>query len=227
MSNKAWFFGDSFTYGHGCKPGYEYYDTYTENRGKLWTTIISELLNLTESNKGIPGNSNPYILSQIIENLSEFQKGDYVFITDTLPVRVIYPSNRQQCIRPLTTDILLYPDEHKNKPDCLSEFFDKSTDRKIVVEYIAQSVLYREKLWHKYYEQQFKSIVKHLNSLNIDAFFWSYTSWKAPSKYEYITKATGGRVIDGHWSWKGHKDFAKYIKNRIEIKDYIGNSDLI
>ena len=69
--NTAWFFGDSFTYGDGCRKGFEYYEKYPN--GKLWTTIVSEKLNLSEKNLGRPGNSIPMILNELITNLVNFK----------------------------------------------------------------------------------------------------------------------------------------------------------
>lgn len=59
---------------------------------KTWTNLISEKLNLEYVNKGISGNSNSYILKQVIDNLNNFKSGDYIFLSDTLPVRLVYPN---------------------------------------------------------------------------------------------------------------------------------------
>ena len=36
------------------------------------------------------------------------------------------------------------------------------------------------------------------------------------STYETIQDATDNKINDGHWSYKGHKDFANYILNRLD-----------
>jgi hypothetical protein len=42
--------------------------------------------------------------------------------------------------------------------------------------------------------------------------------WDMPpigDKYETITEATNGEIIDNHWSFKGCKDFSKYILDKL------------
>lgn len=227
MDNKAWFFGDSFTFGHGCKPGYKYYDTYKEKRGKLWTTEVSNFLMLPEINHGIPGNSNPYILKQILTNLQNFQKGDFVFLTDTLPVRLVHPSLESKKIEPLTTDILLWPEHNKEGQVFLDKYFTSNDKKRVVVDYIFEAINRKEEPWEEYYRLQLEGIQTFLNRLEINTYIWSHREWVSPSKYEYITKATKRKVIDGHWSWKGHKDFSEAMISRIKNKEYTKKELLI
>ena len=91
MKKVGWFFGDSFTYGYGCRPEYRYYKYTLDRKGKLWTEIVSDELNLIEKNLAIPGASNPSIINTIIENIKYINKGDYVFIGNTLPIRILIP----------------------------------------------------------------------------------------------------------------------------------------
>tara|TARA_B110000858_G_scaffold127384_1_gene144969 strand:- start:208 stop:990 length:783 start_codon:yes stop_codon:yes gene_type:complete len=253
MDNKVWFFGDSFTYGHGCHPGYEYYERYPKIREKTWTDLISEKLNLEQVNMGISGNSNAYILKQLIENLKNFKSGDYIFLTNTLPVRIVYPTKETKTIKPLTiepgalnppTDILLWYTKATTikpfttdiisrpqfeKEEYLNEFITTKEEEKIVIEYIHQSVVGKETAWNNFYNEQFFSIQNFLLSTGVEVYTWPHQLWFGKSKklgnrvinkYETIAKATKGKVNDGHWSWKGHKDFYTDFVKRIEKKDY-------
>ena len=216
--NRAWFFGDSFTFGHGCKPGYEYFDNYPELRQSTWTDIVSEKLNLEQVNKGIPGNATPYILKQVIENLSNFNKGDFIFLTDTLPVRLVYPTKDTKTIQPLTTDIIVWPE--RNNQRALDRFLGTEEERRTVVEFIHQSVMKHFDQWTDYYMNQFIDIQKYLLTTGVHIYTWPYKQWVSPSPYERITKATNGEIYDGHWSWLGHKQFSTYILNRVHNKEY-------
>ena len=87
--NKIYFFGDSFTFGEGCREGFEYYDTIEYADKILWTTYVSDFLKLEEVNLGQRGCSSPHILSTLLEYSPEFEKGDYVIFSDSLPNRIV------------------------------------------------------------------------------------------------------------------------------------------
>tara|TARA_Y100000389_G_scaffold15781_1_gene13973 strand:+ start:173 stop:880 length:708 start_codon:yes stop_codon:yes gene_type:complete len=228
VDNKVWFFGDSFTNGHGCRPGFEYYERYPNLREKIWTDLISEKLNLEQVNLGISGNSNTYILKQLIENLKNFKSGDYIFLTNTLPIRIVYPTKETKTIKPFTTDIILWPKFNKERAH-LNEFITTKEEEKIVIEYIHQSVVGKETAWNNFYNEQFFSIQNFLLNTGVEVYTWSHQLWFGKSKklqnviinkYETIDKATKGKVDDGHWSWKGHRDFYNEFIKRIEKKEY-------
>jgi hypothetical protein len=227
MKNKAWFFGDSFTYGHGCKPGFEYYDKYPDIRESTWTDIISDRLNKEQINEGAPGNATPFILKQVIENLANFSEGDFVFITDALPIRLVYPSKETGSIVPLTTDIILWPERNKNNQHVINRYLHTKEQRRVVLDFIHQSILKYDEYWIDYYMNQFLDIQKHLLSLGVNTYTWSHKIWVSPSPFECITAATNGEVYDGHWSWLGHKQFANYMLSRINNKEYIHKPTLI
>jgi hypothetical protein len=236
MSNKAWFFGDSFTKGDGCHHPYEYYEKYPELREKTWPNLISEKLNLEYVNKGISGNSNSYILKQVIDNLNNFKPGDYIFLSDTLPVRLVYPNKKTKKIESLITDIILWPEYNKKHGEGhINEFLNGRDERIVVIDFIYQSIMdnSKELVWSNYYNEQFDSIQRFLLSMGLEVYTWSYKLWNNSStttyyqKYESITKATKGNVEDSHWSWKGHKDFYMDFIKRIEKKEYKLNNSLI
>lgn len=224
--NKLWCFGDSFTYGHGCRPGYEYFDKGIHPAGTIWTTLIAKSLSLEEVNLGIPGNAMPNILNQIIYNLKNFKKGDHIILTNTLPIRVMYPNIERTKIEHLTTDLLLYPDnpmhlkEHK---DHLKLRFKRKEDRYDIVNYISSAVLPNTQLWLNHYTNQLIEVQNYLLKFEMEVFFWDYSIWNSPKSYlnfETIDYDTKGKIKDGHWSWQGHKDFAEYLLKRISKKEY-------
>ena len=226
--NKLWCFGDSFTYGHGCRPGYEYYDKYPDNRGLLWTEVIANTLKLKQKNLGIPGNSNPNITNQVLKNLTKIKKKDVVILSDTLPYRTLLFDSHTDQIAPITTDILILPENSNLENDFFNQrYFKTNKEKEVFLDYIYSFKLPYENKWREYYEKQLMYIQTHLLSLGIETYFWSHKRWDYPSPFETIFKATEKEVGDGHWSWKGHQDFSNYLLQRIQKQEYLHNPVLI
>ena len=72
---KAWFFGDSFIHGTGCREK-------IDDKNKIVSQIVSEKLNLEEINLSCMGYSNENIIfSIIILNISSlFKYDELIFI---------------------------------------------------------------------------------------------------------------------------------------------------
>jgi hypothetical protein len=225
--NKLWCFGDSFTAGQGCRSGDEYFKLYPNKGQKIWTTLLAEKLSLEEINLGIPGNSNPYILKQIIENLKQITDKDIVILSDTLPFRSVLYNQAEKNISPITTDIAIWPEDNPNGDLYIKNFFNHKKDKMVLIDYLHTFKLPYHETWTEYYLNQFLDIQSHLLKLNTQVYFWSHKIWKRPSRFEIITNATNRKVIDGHWSWKGHKDFSNYLLERINKQEYLHNPALI
>ena len=223
--NKSYFFGDSFTFGDGCvlseDRNFEYYNKFPN--GKIWTTIVSEFLNTKEINLGISGNSNQNIINQIIENLNNFNNGDYIFISNTRPIRIVHPNFKVGKITNLTSDLFLQTDNTPEYKEFLKIFFKNKSDQLDVLNYIYSAMLNNESMWSDFYDNQFTHLNHFLNSLNIKTFNWHHTMWALDMRCEFetINKNTNGEIKDNHWSWNGHRSFSKYITNRIEKKEYL------
>lgn len=211
-TNTAWFFGDSFTYGDGCREGFEYYTQYPN--GKLWTTIVSEKLGLSEKNLGRPGNSIPMILNELITNLSNFKSGDCVFLTDTFPTRFLESTTDKSRIRSSVFE---------NNFDVNNLTRQKLSTLNFIVDCVEPFI----DVWHSFYLTQYDSIRKELNLRNVNVMFWSYMNWAGTSKFENISTATNHKIEDGHFSWKGHEQMAEWILNRDFNKSIKINKGLI
>ena len=214
--NKLWCFGDSFTYGQGCRKGFEYFDKYPELREEIWPDIVGRELGLQTVNLGKPGNSNPFIINQVINSLPLFKENDFVILSDTLPYRLVHPDERRYGIQPLTTDIIVNSHHHTDR-ELLS--IKTKEEQEAVLKYVLESIIGYEDLWTSYYFEQFFGFYKHLTSLGIKVFFWSHNIWALPNGFDTISGSTQGKIKDSHWSWKGHRYFSKYLLNRIETKD--------
>ena len=225
--NTLWCFGDSFTAGHGCKPGDEYYE-YIDNRdSKIWPEILATELQATLSNKGIRGSSNSYILKELLNNLTKFKKKDIVIISDTLPIRTNTYSSHLTNIAPLTTEALtnIY---NKDRDYVKFGFFKNHNEQKLYLDYISTFILPYEKYWDKYYLDQIFNTVDFLNTLNIQTYFWSHKVWTGEQPlYRRIVDDTSGKIKDNHWSFAGHQDFSSYLLERIKTKEYYYKAPLI
>ena len=86
--NKLWTFGDSFTWGYGCKQdnnkaaaGYRNtFKNYLDTSKLIWPELVGLKMNLEVSNHAIPGATNDYILDTILKNFVNFKKNDIVVI---------------------------------------------------------------------------------------------------------------------------------------------------
>lgn len=200
--NKAYFFGDCFTYGEGCKPGYQYYDTTPTK--KIFSEILSEKWNVIEDNKSLIGNTNDTIISQVVETLEYITEGDYVVMLPTLAHsnnfvhrgKDWYNHFPSHCAIPIED---LFASENLNRR--------KET----------------EQLWDNFYNKTFESFVRYFVKNKINVFYDNKKDWIWPTqfkkhgcKFHTIQEDTNDKIKNLHLSWKGHEQFAEYIfKNTI------------
>ena len=94
--NTLWTFGDSFTFGHGCRldgPLSEYCLNYKKEGDDIWPNHLGKLLNLNVKNYGKCGASNDFIIDSIINNWDSFKENDYVIIGISYHNRFDVPIN--------------------------------------------------------------------------------------------------------------------------------------
>ena len=98
--SKLWTFGDSFTFGHGCRPIIDetkngtYYNTFLEYidlSKPIWPEIVAERFNLELVNNGVNGITNDRILDYILKNITEFKSNDCVIIQMSTSSRFEFP----------------------------------------------------------------------------------------------------------------------------------------
>jgi len=74
----VWTFGDSFTFGHGCREDctsgiYERYVKYRKPGDDIWTNKLAALFNAKINNLGINGYCNNLIIDTIIDHYDQIQ----------------------------------------------------------------------------------------------------------------------------------------------------------
>lgn len=216
----AYFFGDSFTFGEGCHSGFEYYDRVEYDDKRIWPTILSERLNVKEVNYAKRGCSSPEILRLILEYSPIFKKGDYVIFSDSLPNRIISVNQKSKRVETIIADSF---DEFYSTDN----YFENLESKEITLDYLNSCVLpYHIELKH-YYSRQFEQLQKLLLKTGVNAYFWSHEMWARDMlKFERI-KQHIPQIEDGHFSWRGHKEFSNTILECIKKKQHIIYRNLI
>lgn len=202
MKNVCWFFGDSFTKGVGCHPGSEYYKSTYKEGYKIWTTIVSEHLNMEENNLGIGGNSNLRILQNIISNINSFKKGDWVIVGSTVPFR-----------------IPMFNEEGKIINAAYSLEVRYTRGNEVTLDYLVEEVLPKQTFYSDYFVDMFNNLLFYLNKQEINTHFWDCRDyWNPRNILGSITTDTNGKIKDGHYSWDAHKKHAEIILRKIDNK---------
>ena len=105
--SKLWTFGDSFTFGHGCRPIVDdvqnstyskIFSDYIDLAKPIWPEIVSETFNLDLINKGANGITNDRIFDHILKHITEFQSGDCVIIQMSTSSRFEFPFAKERSL---------------------------------------------------------------------------------------------------------------------------------
>jgi hypothetical protein len=201
--NTIWCFGDSFTYGDGCKPEDEFYKKYKKEGDKIWTDWIYEWYDVNVVNIGRKGASNDMILDSIIFKFEEFKKGDCVIIGKTLSGRFDVPyknKNGEKVLVPVFAHFLMYN---------ISEITDSYSEDEMKTILNFQYYFSSNELYTKRQNDRYNFIIKILKEKKINVIFWNWD--EIHKQYEKIDKASDFTILDGHWSFEGHKTFAIYL----------------
>lgn len=203
--NTIWCFGDSFTDGEGCRPGDDFYEKFKKEGDKIWTDWIAEWYDINVINRGRSGASNDMILDSIMFKFDEFKEGDCVIIGKTLSGRFDVPyknKNGQEVLVPVFAYWTL--DIHKG-----SDVTDSYTEDEMKTILNFQYYFSSNPLYAKRQDDRFNFIIKILKEKKINVIFWNWD--EIHKQHEPIDKASDFTILDGHWSFKGHKTFATYL----------------
>jgi len=204
--SKLWCFGDSFTFGHGCRPDgpmSEYYHKYRKEGDGIWVNILAKELNLEIVNRGMGLYSNDKIIDSIIDEYDNIAENDYVIIEKGFTHRFDMPNlddNYLITIAPsprnlLTKDFTLASIDYTEDEIKSIEYMVVTLDSKLITERQVKRLNFLKKIIEN------KKIKKCI--------LWDIIDYINPLVYENIVHATNGEIIDHHWSFKGHKLFAE------------------
>jgi hypothetical protein len=215
--NKIWGFGDSFTFGHGCRldgPTSEYCIKYKKAEDKIWLDWLGSYMNMRPINLGECACSNDTIIDTIIESWYGIQKGDIVIIGTTFSNRFDVPVNNR-------LDSFLWAHQYWIKNSKLPNKFKLTKEEVETIinfkYYFANHELYKQRQLRR-----FSFLEQRLKEKGIKCFIWNIEYYVMFDSIHTISQDTNGLIDDSHFSFKGHKEFSNIIHKKI-----INNINLI
>jgi hypothetical protein len=206
--NKIWCFGDSFTAGHGCVEGYDYYHKYKKDGDMRWTEHLQNDTEQTVINLGQNGCSNYTIFDTIIDNFQNISKGDYVIIGKTFSGRFEVPYNgKLQNVFSLIekTDDLVKLE--------LSGFNKEMLETVLNFQYYFAS----DKFYKQRQDRYFQFVLKLLKTtVGVKSVIeWNVDDSKFLNSFDTISNDTNLKIVDFHFSFKGHRQFYEWITSQL------------
>lgn len=207
-----WGFGDSFTWGYGCRPGWgplnqdgplpEYYTKYKKEGDKIWLEWIGEWFNEEVRNISESGASNDKIFDWILENFEKINDHDKVVIGMTTWGRSDVPTDQ-------TWSSLLSAWEYGGIKTLKEKVTNKISDDNLwetVINY--QYFFSNSPLWETRWRTRFNYIIGQLNKKKCQSILFQIQEPLVLSM-QTIRQETG--MPDDHFSFNGHKKFAEII----------------
>ena len=200
MTHTLWVFGDSF-----C-------NHYTEKTSKMdivqWPWLVSNTMYTDVKNFGIGGNSNYCILQSILTNLPNIKPSDYIVIgtTDCTRVHEVIDSN----------EVKAYSAEKKILEDNphFAGHWKPRPSREPMDSFVLDELLPHAQVYTKWWDEAFDGLKSHLKQNGYKVILFGMDMWP---KFESIHDSTKGKIMDLHWSKKGHEDFSKWITKDFDI----------
>jgi hypothetical protein len=203
-----WTFGDSQTYGYGCRPDsplVEYYENYKKEGDDIWPVLLASKLNCKLENYGMWGYSNDRIFDSIIEVFQQIKEGDYIVIGETFHNRFDVEDYRTNTLVSILGE--LTPDQFDKGWEKWINDLCRTEDELMTLLnfslYFSNSKLLKER-----YHNRFKFIESIIPN-NTNILIWSWES-EINKKVQRIYHHTKGKINDTHFSFRAHKDFAQY-----------------
>lgn len=215
-----WAFGDSFTWGYGCKPGWSFTDTdvterfeklgktfhhypkyYVEHKkenDKIWVEWLGEWFNEEVKNVSKSGASNDKIFDWVIENFEKIKEKDKVIIGMTTWSRNDVPINNSW--------VSIVSGFEQEGLDVYADNISKENVWETIVNY--QYFFSQSTLWRDRWKSRFDFIVNQLLKKKCQVFLFQIQESPA-TNIQTIRQETG--IPDDHFSFTGHKKFAEII----------------
>lgn len=213
-----WVFGCSFSFGVGCNKGDEYYELTESNRGKKFSTLLSEKYNLTVKDLSVPGTSNEMIIYRIIETIPLMNNGDLVVIGKTDPTRSYIFNSDYNWLRKNKNERDFFNRYIPLIPHHIEQFDRKYGFNKTFKEQITNifyETRYRQsKNYREYYNDFFENVTSIIEG-KCRVIDWDDREWKV---FDTIKRDTKGKIEDGHFSWNGHRQLFNFLVEKINLK---------
>jgi len=211
-----WGFGDSFTWGFGCRPGWnpfnqdyplpEYYIKYKKEGDKIWLDWIGEWFNEEVVNISESGASNDKIFDMVLENFEKINEHDKVVIGMTTWGRTDVPTGN-------TWKSLLSAWEYggmKILKENVSNYVSNDELWETIINY--QFFFSNSPLWEIRWRARFNFLVEQLNKKKCQTILFQIQE-PIVLNMQTIRQETG--MPDDHFSFNGHKKFAEILFRRL------------
>lgn len=213
---KIWFFGDSTTFCHGLRPGFEYWEKFPHLRNKTWVDYICDYFQGEEINFGFCGASNEDIKFRIITNLYKIDKDDVVIMQSTHPTR-INVFDKHGDYKPVHIAF-----NNETSDDFTKEELKnlKSFSKSFMVDNIQK------------YERRdtviFLALKRELEKRKVKTIYWNHQIMHQEVRdffgWKNILEESGGLINDNyHLSWSSQESFANLILDNYKN----GNTNII
>lgn len=213
--NIIWTFGDSFTFGDGCRPDKGirhgddgYYKKYYKTEYDIWPNLLSNMIGYDIKNMSKSGASNDYIIDSIIEVYDTIGKNDIVIIQKTFFERFDVPFLDKNEWHTQYGESLhtLHFDLKKNK------YNKNKMELETIINY---GVLFSSNsLFKKRQDKRFNFLQNQLKHKVDKLFIWDVDS-NMRTSINTISNHTNNEFIDNHFSFEGHIQFSKLLYDLI------------
>jgi hypothetical protein len=210
-----WTFGDSFTFGDGCREDKgirdgdtNYYQKYNKEEYDIWPNLLSNMVGCNIKNMSKSGASNDYIIDSIIDVYDLINKNDIVIIQKTFFERFDVPFlnktgwHTQYGESLYTLDL----DLKKNK-------YDKNkVELETILNYgvsFASNKLFKERQ-----DKRFNFLKDQLKYKVNNVFIWDIDD-NIRTSINTISQHSNNEFIDYHFSFLGHIQFANILYKTI------------
>lgn len=210
--DSIWFFGTCFTWGYGCRPQFEYYKDYKKEGDLRWTEIVCKKYQCLGEMKATPALGTNYeTIRMLTQELLNIKPSDLVIIELVRPYGILRPNLKGTRIDNFGTWNIHW-DKHW-------EGWEKE-DRDIGVGYWERFIKGKEEAWMKYFTQHVEMLRGILHTRGVKTLLW-HSEWDGTlEEFHRIKEDTNQQLDDFHYSWKGHRQVADYICEKIDAQEF-------
>jgi hypothetical protein len=212
---KLWTFGDSFTFGDGCRldkgirdGDTQYYEKYYKEEYDIWPNLLSNMVGCGIQNMSKSGASNDFIIDSIIDVYDSINTDDIVIIQKTFFERFDIPNlNKNEFNTQYGESLYTLDLDLKN-----NKYNKSKLELETILNYgvlFASNNLFKERQ-----DKRFNFLKNQLKQKIHKLFIWDSNDIIRTSM-DTISNHSNNEFIDSHFSFKGHIQFTNVLYKTI------------
>lgn len=213
--NSIWTFGDSFTFGDGCRldkgirdGDTQYYEKYYKKEYDIWPNLLSNKIGYDLKNMAKSGASNDYIIDSIIDVYDLIKEDDIVIIQKTFFERFDVPHlNKNEWHTQYGESLYTLDLDLKN-----NKYQKNKIESETILNY--GTLFASNSLFKKRQDKRFDFLQKQLKYRVDRLFIWEVDS-NLRTSINTISNHSNNEFIDGHFSFEGHLQFVNLLYDLI------------